>query len=385
MINSHNTAKLNEFLELLPIIIDQVNYSELYGYDLKKLSESSDVTEISIRDCLLTKFLVANKFLLDDAVGQLKNTLAWRKAFNPLSAGFLESHDEKLKQLGVISSVPVPEARQQEEKTETEEEAQDNADSEPGEESKKEPAQESKDDISLASENNEKSNKNLITTWNLYSDFKSTQLAASDLNAFIRWRVGVMERGIALLDFTQDETAYISQLHDYNKVSIIRMDPAIKEATKTSIDLFQSYYPEMLDVQYIVNIPTVMQWVFNIVKHFIAKQTLEKFRVVSNGTDLAKVTGATWVPKQYGGSGESLEAIEVTDIQARNPQLITLYVPEPVAEPDSADAEKNALKAIDQEGEANDIPPETHVPFSEKPIKTEDTPEKASHTLPAIF
>lgn len=331
--------QLTQLLEILPELIKEVEYSELYGYDLNELSATE--TGVVIRDRLLTKFLVANKFDLEDAVDQLKKTLIWRKEFNPLSAGFLESHDEKLKELGIITSVPIPQEPKEEEPVES-----DNKETE-------ETATEDTKELPAVPLEEPESKGNLIMTWNIYTDFKSKQEGVSDFDAFIRWRVGAMERGIALLDFTNIETSYMAQLHDYNKVSILRMDAATKEATKATIDLFQSYYPEILNVQYVVNIPTVMQWVFNFVKLFIAKQTFEKFRVISNGNDLAKTTG-DWVPNKYGGSAETLDAIEVKEINAHNPQLITLYVPVEVQVEEKVKAEEGV-----------DIPPEIHVPFAE--------------------
>lgn len=99
------TVQLNKLLAVLPGIIKSVEYSELYGYDLNTIEDIPD--GLIIRDRLLDKFLVANKYNVDQAAFQLQNTLEWRKNFNPLSAGFRENHEEVFKQIGVITSVPL--------------------------------------------------------------------------------------------------------------------------------------------------------------------------------------------------------------------------------------------------------------------------------------
>lgn len=362
---------LTMLVNLLPDLIHEAQYSELYGYDLTKLGDTE--RNITIRNCLLDKFLVANKGELEGAADQLRKTLVWRKEFNPLSAGFLETHTEKLEKQAVITSTPIPAPKELVDQAQVQQETADNAEPKIPEEPVPTKLSMSKDLPAIPGE--VESPGNQIMTWNLYSDLKNKSDDLPDFDAFIRWRVGVMERGIALLDFTKPETSYMAQLHYYQNFSILRMDTIAKEATKASVTLFQTYYPEILNVQYLVNIPTVMQWVFSLVKHFVEKQTFEKFRVVSNGADLAKSTG-DWVPKQYGGETESLEAISAQIIKPVNPELVVLYVPKPAEEdlpPTPIEKETDQVKVappasapvsnkgVEMAQKDDGIPPETHV------------------------
>lgn len=392
MSESPENTQLNKLLELLPELIAQVEYSELYGYDLLKLADTE--TGIVIRDRLLTKFLVANKFVLNDAADQLKKTLTWRKDFNPLSAGFLENHDETLHKLSVITSVPLPKVHKEEAQ---EEEAKSvhsaDAAAPPAAVAAAEETSEPKELPAVpqvVAEPTPEVEGNLIMTWNFYSDTKKSE-ELSDFDTFIRWRVGAMERGIALLDFAHLETSYMAQMHDYNNLSLLRLDSVTKAATKATIHLFQSYYPEILNVQYVVNVSTVMQWAFNFVKRFIAKKTLEKFSVISNGSDLARTTGE-WVPVKYGGVTESIEEIQVNEISPINPELVVLYVPKPVEEKKEVSeevtnekTEEGAVPAekVDAIPASNaDMPPETHVDVAPTAIALE-TP-KAGATAAAF-
>lgn len=409
---SNTTTQLKKLIALVPGIIKEAEYSELYGYDLNKLADSED--GLIIRDRLLKKFLTANKFVVNDSADQLKATLAWRRDFNPLSAAFLETHSEKLSSLGSITSVPItlgpkvvapvvaavaaapavaaplPSSSST---TSGKAVSKDAAEDEPSEESKEvskateaetevtsakeelpkaveatedavvtEEVEAPKEDVVAAKDVEEPTTEEsktdaavikdesseiqevakpkavepveeepevgvLVTGWNLYGAVKNRKEIFSDLNSFLRWRVGEMERGIALLDFTHERTSYVAQIHDYFGVSFLFLDAPTKAATRATIEVFQKYYPEFLNVKYFVNVPTVMSWLFAFTKLFVAKETVDKFRVVPNGSELAKTAGP-WVPKQYGGNADSLEEITAKDIKLRHPELATLYVPE---------------------------------------------------------
>jgi hypothetical protein len=143
-----------------------------------------------------------------------------------------------------------------------------------------------------------------------------------DLDAFLRWRVGLMELGIALLDFSDPETSHVSQVHDYYNVSFFKMDPNTKQATSTTIKLFQDHYPEILDVKWFVNVPTLMGWMFSFAKLFLSKETVAKFRVLSNGHDMANDIG-DYVPENYGGKAKGdLASIAVKEVVPKNESLV---------------------------------------------------------------
>lgn len=101
------------------------------------------------------------------------------------------------------------------------------------------------------------------------------------------------------------------QLHDYQNVSFLRMDSVTKAASKKTIEIMASYYPELLSIKYFVNIPLVMSWVFTAMKAVLAKETMRKFRVLSSGKSLAS-DFSDEVPKAYGGKGPDLAEVGLT-------------------------------------------------------------------------
>jgi phosphatidylinositol transfer protein SFH5 len=51
------------------------------------------------------------------------------------------------------------------------------------------------------------------------------------------------------------------QVHDYQSVSFLRMDPRAKAASKAAIELLGAHYSETLRLKVFVNVPLIMQWV----------------------------------------------------------------------------------------------------------------------------
>jgi hypothetical protein len=110
------------------------------------------------------------------------------------------------------------------------------------------------------------------------------------------------------------------QVHDYQSVSFFRMDPAVKAASKETIETFSMAYPELLSHKYFVNVPLIMGWMFGIMKHFLSAATLRKFHPMTSGTTLAtelKSISAS-LPSEYGGQGPSVqeegETVKLVDL-----------------------------------------------------------------------
>lgn len=133
----------------------------------------------------------------------------------------------------------------------------------------------------------------------------------------MKWRTAVMELSIRALNLSSATTPLIDgqtdpyqviQIHDYQNVSFIRMDPAIKACSKATIQAFQLAYPELLSRKFFVNVPLVMSWVFQAVKLIAAKETVRKFSVLGYGSNLAGELGeiGQQLPAMYGGKGTSL-------------------------------------------------------------------------------
>lgn len=106
---------------------------------------------------------------------------------------------------------------------------------------------------------------------------------------------------------TEIDPYQMIQVHDYLDVSFLRPDPTVKAATKSTIEVLSTAYPELLREKFFVNVPAIMGWMFAAVKLFVSKETVRKFHPIANGANLAKeLDFGEKVPVAYGGKGEAL-------------------------------------------------------------------------------
>lgn len=158
-----------------------------------------------------------------------------------------------------------------------------------------------------------------MVTFNIYGAVKDNKKTFGDLEAFLRWRVGLMERSVQHLnlssatqpipDFGAGPDPYQGiQVHDYLQVSFLRQDPLVKAATKKTIEVLGRYYPETLSRKFFVNVPLVMGWVYQAAKMIVSKETAKKFTVLSYGSALAGELGNE-LPKEYGGEKGALSEV----------------------------------------------------------------------------
>lgn len=255
-----------ELFAQVPDIAKQAQYDELYGYQLDPAGEQYNKP---VAQAIVFKYLKANEFKVEDSAKQLKDTLKWRKEFKPLKAGFEEKHDPKYKEIGYLTFNP-------------------------------------------------KSPTNVkVVTWNLYGakseNVKNPKEYFANYEEFVRWRIGLMEQAIGLIDFTSKDNNYIAQIHDYANVSFLSTDSSVKKVGKEVVALFQAHYPEFLSTKYFLNFPFILAWVYNyIVKnYFISAETVKKFHILHSGKNLAKEFEAVGIPKSYGGDGDDLKSQNV--------------------------------------------------------------------------
>lgn len=270
-------AKLQKIIDLIPEIVEKAEgYDEIYGYRINL--DDKEHVDVAIRNEILLKFLAADDYDVSAAKARLIATLKWRHQFKPLHAGYEETHEPELDKLGAVASF-------------------DGIDS------------------------------NLkVSTWNFYGNLKSPKKLFEEYGSsddtgnvpgskFLRWRVGLMERSLSLVDFTDADNSKIAQIHDYNNVSMLRMDPGMKVATKEIITIFGDNYPELLSTKFFINVPSLMSWVFGFFAKIgvISDATLKKFQVLNNG-NLSQWFGEKNLPKDYNGGKdskvESLFAVE---------------------------------------------------------------------------
>lgn len=266
---------LSKFYDAFEALVSEAAHNEVYGIQLTK--SNPFLTKL-----ILQKFLRANQNDLEAAKGQLLETLKWRKEFDPIKAAGESFERSKFEGLGYILKV----------------------EGVPG-----------------------SPNAMDIVTFNIYGAVKDNKATFGDLDAFLRWRVGLMEKSIQALDLPSATKSIPNygegtdpyqgfQIHDYLQVSFLRRDPLVKTATSKTIEILGKHYPETLSRKFFVNVPVVMGWVYTAVKMIVAKETAKKFTVLSYGKDLAGELGKG-VPKEYGGDKGSLqevgEAVKLTD------------------------------------------------------------------------
>ncbi|KAL6237608.1 CRAL-TRIO domain-containing protein [Aspergillus navahoensis] len=262
------TPALEQLFDRLPTILSNTGHQEMWGVPLKH--DATDIPTINV----LIKFLRANAGDLKAAEDQLSKALTWRKENDPiaLADASKNSYDaSKFKGLGYLTTYEC----------------------------------EGKGD--------------LIVTWNIYGAVKKFDETFGDITEFIKWRAALMELAVqelkldqatSVIDYDGEDPYQMIQVHDYLNVSFFRMNPNVKAATKRTIDVFSTAYPELLREKFFVNVPAIMGWMFAVMKVFVNQNTARKFHPISNGANLAKEFPAGLAekfPKPYGGAAPDLE------------------------------------------------------------------------------
>lgn len=120
-----------------------------------------------------------------------------------------------------------------------------------------------------------------------------------------------MKDATTVIEYDGENDPYkMVQVHDYLNVKFLRMDPKIRAATKKTIAVFATAYPELLREKYLVNTPGIMEWVFEAMKRILSRNTVRKFHPITKGIDLASefpAAVAENIPKTYGGNGAELK------------------------------------------------------------------------------
>lgn len=232
---------------------EECDYQEIFSLNFSKDPSQWNSAHINV----LKKFLTANDGDVTKAKEQLVKTLEWRKEYQPLKA-MNEEFDPEFAKLGVITQAP---------------------------------------------------DKKIIV-WNLYGAIKNPGEVFSKVDKFVRWRIGLHERALTYLDFSDPKLGRMDQVHDYMDVSFLRMDSSVRKTSKGIVHMFQEYYPETLSAKYFVNVPLIMMWVFKVISSFSNGATASKFHVLKDGSHLSNDLGS-WVPAKYGGKGKPLNEQEI--------------------------------------------------------------------------
>ncbi|KAJ5109381.1 hypothetical protein N7456_006056 [Penicillium angulare] len=336
---------LSQFFEHLPEILTKTGHNEMWGVTLK---DSKDIPTVNV----LIKFLRANEGNLSAAEEQLRKALEWRKATNPLE--LINSGKYSASKYGGLGYLTTY----------------------------------------------EQDGRPLVFTWNIYGAVKDMSATFSDsddtgkgdpltYNSFVKWRAALMELAVqdlklkdatTVIDYDGEKDPYMMvQVHDYMNVKFLRMDPAVRTATKKTIDVFSTAYPELLREKFFVNVPSIMGWMFSAMKLILSRNTTRKFHPISNGANLARefpAAIAEKIPKNYGGKGAELK----DEPEARSVPLVEDEAPKAETKDDKpADSAEPVTEAAATT--AADAPAKEEQP-KEEPAKEEVKQEEAQGEAP---
>ncbi|KAK0122964.1 Non-classical phosphatidylinositol transfer protein (PITP) [Cadophora gregata f. sp. sojae] len=259
------TTPLEQLLADLPAITREAGHGEIWGVTL------TDATHVPTT-IVLEKFLRANAKDMVKAKAQLIEALKWRKKMDPLKLlTDVEFDKSKFGDLGYVTVYPKTDAHAKE-----------------------------------------------VVTWNIYGAVKDNKATFGDVDEFIKWRAALMELSVRELDLASatepipadgTDPYRMVQVHDYLNTSFLRMDPAIKAASKETIQTFSMAYPELLKEKFFVNVPLLMGWVFAAMKLFLSPETVKKFHPLAYGSSLAgELKGwGSELPEAYGGKGKAVK------------------------------------------------------------------------------
>lgn len=203
---------------------------------------------------------------------------------------------------------------------------------------------------------------------------------------FLKWRVTLMELAVkdlkinestTVMDYNGVDPYQMIQVHDYQNVSFLRMNPTIRSASKQTIEVFSTAYPELLREKFFINVPAIMGWMFTAMKVFLSKNTTRKFHPISNGANLAREFPAFSddIPKTYGGKGPELK-----DGARTVPLLDDTPLP---ALPDEQSKSEDEAGKPPMEPTSNEPKPEETV--KEEPPKEEPPQEESAAKTEAIM
>lgn len=284
------TKKLDQLISSIPKILQKVqnkDYDEIFGYRINETGV--EYVNEPIRNEILLKFLIANEYDVDVTISKVAETINWRYKFQPLSAAYNEKFDKELNELGVITVFK-----------------------------------------------DEKTPNYKVGTWNLYGNVKNPkklfdQFGNNDVDktdrpgtVFLRWRIGLMEKALLFIDYTDCNNHKIVQIHDYNHVSMFKVDKNMRKSTKEIIKIFGDNYPELLSTKFFINVPSLMGWVFSFIVSIgvVSEETLKKFNVLNHG-DLSQFFNADNLPSDYKKSGSSKTSL--FDLDRANDAQIPEY------------------------------------------------------------
>lgn len=156
-------------------------------------------------------------------------------------------------------------------------------------------------------------------------------------DAFVRYRVQVMEKAVAQLSLGQGAPENLCQIHDYSGVSLLFKSDEVKAGIAAMAKVFSAHYPETKGKTIFVKFPLLFSKMFQAFSFFIPEKTRKKF-IILGETDQAmlfKHVSPEALPEDLGGmrpatAGRPMGPCKVATVGPRSSaELRLLKVPGP--------------------------------------------------------
>eukprot|EP00930_Biecheleria_cincta_P045032 TRINITY_DN31033_c0_g1_i2.p1 TRINITY_DN31033_c0_g1~~TRINITY_DN31033_c0_g1_i2.p1 ORF type:complete len:498 (+),score=95.28 TRINITY_DN31033_c0_g1_i2:39-1532(+) len=147
-----------------------------------------------------------------------------------------------------------------------------------------------------------------------------------DTDAFVKYRLQVMEKAMAELNFASGEPEDLCQVHDYSGVSLLFKTPEVKAGVAAMTKVFSDHYPETKGKTIFVNFPGVFSKLFQAFSVFIPERTRKKFLILAEDDQegLFRQISPTKVPEALGGLLRPVEDAEARAQLTATPQVVTV-------------------------------------------------------------
>merc|ERR1719343_397950 len=125
----------------------------------------------------------------------------------------------------------------------------------------------------------------------------------SDTEAFVRYRLQVMEKAMGNMRFERGRDETLCQVHDYSGVSSVFKSAEVKDGISAMTKVFSEHYPETKGTTVFVNFPAIFAQIFRAFSFFIPASTRKKFVVLGDNDHqmLFQQLAPELVPSTLGG------------------------------------------------------------------------------------
>jgi hypothetical protein len=137
----------------------------------------------------------------------------------------------------------------------------------------------------------------------LYYKMRYHRPGLADADEAVRYFIYMLEKGLQEAD--KLGTQKIVVVYDRKGYSKKNHDPKTVDTMKKLMPILQDYYPERLQCFYVLGANWFYRMMFDIVKAFLSKKTIEKVKVLGGNEDLLQYFDKENLSIEYGGIPES--------------------------------------------------------------------------------